>query len=444
MLVSSEIFSSAKNHWLPVRSWSFLAILTLALSGLAPMVLIAGRASIYADMAMVKKWFTPMLVVHVNLSVGLWFLAMTMVLMMALSGIKREWRMIHQAASISFLLGILAIACGPLAGGEAFTSNYIPVQNNALFFMGLGAIFASLLLMVVSSFFLSAGRGRLEVPMQLTMLTLCSVLACFIFSVAQHPKGYGGEAFYEMIFWGGGHVLQIVFVQLGMIAWILLADTLQIPQPSLRFIKGLFAFLWLNSVAAMGVYWLVDINDGLHLKLFTWQMIAVVGTVPAFLALWYLYHIKHMQWREHKPVAGCFVFSLTLFFVGGVIAMLIQGSNTIIPAHYHGSTVGITLALMGVMFVILPKIGGKEVTLWKTAIAQPWLYGMGQVFHVIGLAVAGGHDIQRKTAGSLDVADQAAAAALQVMRLGGLLAVIGGGLFVVVAIRSLWRSKLSH
>ena len=151
-----------------------------------------------------------------------------------------------------------------------------------------------------------------------------------------------------------------------------------------------------------------------------------------------------MQWREHQPAAGCLLFSLLLFFLGGGIGLLIEGSNTTIPAHYHGSTVGITLALMGAFFVLLPSIGGKAVMEWKIALAMPIMYGTGQVFHVIGLAVAGGHDIARKTAGSLEPAEQAAAAALQVMRLGGLLAVIGGGLFVVVAIRALWRSKLSH
>lgn len=430
--------------WQSARTWSLLALLTLALSGVAPLVLIAGRASIYADMAMVKAWFTPMLVVHVNLSVGLWFLAMGMVFCSLITPLKSQWKMVHQAAALSFLLGIVSFALAPLAGGEAFTSNYIPVQNNPLFFLGLGFVFASMLLMVSAGLLFSEQTHSLAPLNQYTLLTLGSALACFVFSAAQHPKGYGGEAFYEMIFWGGGHVLQIFYVQLGMLAWMLLADKLKIPHPSFKFIKALFAFLWLNSVAAMGIYWLVDINDGRHLQFFTWQMIGVVGVVPALLALAYLLKIKQIEWRAHKPAAACLVFSFVLFFVGGLIALMIQGSNTIIPAHYHGSTVGITLALMGVMFWLIPSLGGKEVAGWKLAAAQPLLYGLGQVLHVIGLAVAGGHNIQRKTAGSLDAAEQAAAAALQVMRLGGLLAVIGGGLFVVVAIRAFRSGKLSH
>lgn len=421
-----------------------LAVLTLALSGLAPLLLIAGRASVYADMALVKQWFAPILVVHVNLSVGLWFLAMAMVILLTLGGIRREWLGIHKASAISFLLGIFAIAVSPLAGGETFTSNYIPVQNNPAFFMGLGFVFASLLLMVGGRIMFYTPARPTESLCQFTLLTLLGVLACFVFSFLQHPRGYGGESFYEIIFWGGGHVLQLVYVQLGMFAWIMLADTLKIPHPPLKFLNALFGLLWLNSVAVMAVYWLFDVNDGRHLEIFTWQMIAVTGSLPSLLALWYVFKLRQMQWRLHRPAAGCFLLSLLLFLLGGAIGLMIEGSNVTIPAHYHGSTVGITLALMGVMLVLLPKIGGKDVAGWRLAVAQPWLYGIGQVFHVIGLALAGGYHIARKTAGSLDAADHGAAAAMQVMRLGGLLAVLGGGIFVVIAMRSLWKSKLSH
>lgn len=427
-----------------VKSWLKLAVLTLALSGLAPLVLIAGRASMYADIALVKQWFTPMLVVHVNLSVGLWFLAMAMALAMLLSPLKHAWKIVHQAASISFLLGILAIALAPLAGGDAYTSNYIPVQNNPLFFAGLGFVMASLLLMAGGALFLAEQTHAYSVPMQLTLLTLLSALAAFIFSFVQHPAGYGGEGFYESIFWGGGHLLQFVYVQIGMLAWLVLGEALRLPKPPKKFVQGLFGFLWLNSLVILAVYWVYDVNDGRHMQWFTWQMIAVVGPVPALLALWYIPKLTKMDWRAHRPAAGCFIFSLLLFMLGGAIGLVIEGSNTVIPSHYHGSTVGITLALMGAAYVLFPQLGAKAVSGWKMAAWQPCLYGLGQIMHVIGLAVAGGHNIQRKTAGSLDAADQAAAAALQVMRLGGLLAVIGGGLFVVVAIRAFRSGKLSH
>jgi cytochrome c oxidase subunit 1 len=36
---------------------------------------------------------------------------------------------------------------------------------------------------------------------------------------------------------------------------------------------------------------------------------------------------------------------------------MIRGVNVVIPAHYHGSIVGITLAFMGLAYVLLPRLG---------------------------------------------------------------------------------------
>jgi hypothetical protein len=351
-----------------------------------------------------------------------------------MAGITKEFLVVHKASCIAMLLGILSFTAAPLLGGEAFTSNYIPVQNNPLFFVGLGFVAASVLLMALLHIL------QKQLLTCLKALTLLVVLACFTFSNIQHPNGYGGEGFYESIFWAGGHVLQIAYVQLGILAWMILANSLKMKQPPRWLLHGVFLALWANAVAGLAIYWIVDVNDGLHQQFFTQQMIWMVGPLPAILAAWYTWHLPKAAWREGKPLAAAMFASLAVFWLGGGIGLLIEGSNTIIPAHYHGSTVGITLALMGVMIALLPQLKGRGLLNSKLAIAQPLLYGFGQIFHVIGLAVAGGHDIQRKTAGALSDADKAAAAALQVMRLGGLLAVIGGGLFVVLVIRSLLKN----
>jgi hypothetical protein len=68
---------------------------------------------------------------------------------------------------------------------------------------------------------------------------------------------------------------------------------------------------------------------------------------------------------------------------------------------------------------------------------QPYLYGGGQMLHIIGLAWTGGYGVQRKTAGvaqGLDRIEQIAGMGL--MGFGGLISVIGGLLFLIVA----WKS----
>ncbi|MET0090430.1 MAG: hypothetical protein ABW068_10500 [Candidatus Thiodiazotropha sp.] len=137
-----------------------------------------------------------------------------------------------------------------------------------------------------------------------------------------------------------------------------------------------------------------------------------------------------------RPLRRALVMSMVLFFSGGLIALFISGLNTIIPAHYHGSIVGITLALMGMAYLLLPRLGYPVVS-GRLADWQPWIYGFGQLLHIGGLAVSGAMGIQRKTAGAAQGLDSLPAkAAMGVMGLGGLLAVIGGILFVWIMLRA--------
>jgi cytochrome c oxidase subunit 1 len=82
--------------------------------------------------------------------------------------------------------------------------------------------------------------------------------------------------------------------------------------------------------------------------------------------------------------------------------VFIAGSNVKIPAHYHGCIVGVTLALMGLVYHLLPRLGyGADGA--AVAAVQPWLYGIGQLLHIVGLVWSGGYGVQRKVAGAEQV-----------------------------------------
>jgi hypothetical protein len=69
---------------------------------------------------------------------------------------------------------------------------------------------------------------------------------------------------------------------------------------------------------------------------------------------------------------------------------------------------------------------------------QPYIYGGGQLMHIIGLAWSGGYGVQRKTAGVAQGVDRLGEiAGMGLMGLGGLVSVIGGLLFLVVAFVSI-------
>jgi heme/copper-type cytochrome/quinol oxidase subunit 1 len=122
-----------------------------------------------------------------------------------------------------------------------------------------------------------------------------------------------------------------------------------------------------------------------------------------------------------------------------VIGFLIQGSNVKIPAHYHGSIVGVTIALMGLAYLLLPALGFVRPSA-RLATLQPYLYGSGQLLHVIGLVWSGGYGVQRKVAGGEQVLHSTQEiAGMGLMGLGGLIAVVGGVLFVFVLLEAIYR-----
>jgi Cytochrome C and Quinol oxidase polypeptide I. len=142
-----------------------------------------------------------------------------------------------------------------------------------------------------------------------------------------------------------------------------------------------------------------------------------------------------------RPLRAALIASVALFAAGGAIGFVIQGSNVKIPAHYHGCIVGVTLALMGIVYLLLPRLGFAEPAT-RLATWQAWLYGAGQLMHITGLVWSGGYGVQRKVAGAEQVLRTSGEiAGMGMMGLGGLIAVIGGLLFVVVVARALLQPR---
>ena len=87
---------------------------------------------------------------------------------------------------------------------------------------------------------------------------------------------------------------------------------------------------------------------------------------------------------------------------------------------------------MGVAYELLPRLGFRAPS-GRLANWQPCIYGIGQLLHIAGLVWSGGYGLQRKIAGADQVlSGLEQVAAMGLMGLGGLIAVIGGILFLVV------------
>ncbi len=136
------------------------------------------------------------------------------------------------------------------------------------------------------------------------------------------------------------------------------------------------------------------------------------------------------------------IMSLALFAVGGLIGFSIKGSDVRISAHYnHGCIVGVTLVFIGLAYHLLPRPRFRAPTS-RLAALQPHVYGIGQLLHITGLVWSGGYGVQRKVAGAAQVLGSfQEVAGMALMGLGGLVAIVGGLLFVIVVLGALRRGR---
>jgi hypothetical protein len=66
------------------------------------------------------------------------------------------------------------------------------------------------------------------------------------------------------------------------------------------------------------------------------------------------------------------------------------------------------------------------------------VYGIGQLLHITGLVWSGGYGVQRKVAGAQQVLHSfEEIAGMGLMGVGGLIAVVGGIMFVIVVVQAL-------
>lgn len=428
------------------RGWLGLGLLALAGSGLFAVLLVLARTPGLNQWLPVADFFRVALVVHVDLSVLVWFAAMAGMLW-SLNATER-WQAWSWVALGVCGAGTALMMLGAFVDpGQAIMANYIPVLHGPLFLSGL-VVFAFGFGIEMLRSLLAAPRlgglidGERALRFGLTSSAICVAVALLAFgwSLVEVPAQLERRTYYEILFWGGGHALQFAWTLLMLVAWLWLTHACGARIPLSPRIALLLLLLALVSVFITPYAYLAhDVVSVEHRELHTWAMrfgggLAIFPvTLAVVLALLPLRRLQEQQ----KPLWGALVSSMLLFACGGVIGMLISGNNVKIPAHYHGCIVGVTLALMGLVYHLLPALG-YAAPRGRMAVWQPYVYGVGQLLHIVGLVWSGGYGVQRKVAGAEQVLRSGAeVAGMGLMGLGGLLAVIGGLLFVVVVLRAM-------
>lgn len=429
------------------RWWLFLGVLALAIAGLFSLVLVIARTPGLAQIEAFKHLFHQALVVHVDLSVLVWFLAIACMLWSKMASVGRPViASIEPIALGSFGFGILALTLSPFEKNAIpLMSNYVPVLLGGLFFIGLALIFCGVMLMVIHVLTVRVWGGGFDMPLQFALFTaaLIGLICAAAFIWAKHliPPVIDGQQYYELLFWGGGHTLQLLHTQILIVAWILLLREF-IPEFTLqRYVfKALICIGFMAALCTPLGYLLYDITSMEHRSYFTRVMYIIGGIAPGVLSLILLpklWVLRHVRKAPARALWSCLVASILLFLYGGFLGLCIRGQNVVIPAHYHGSIVAVTIGFMGLAYYMLPRFGYRDVSNWRMAYWQPIIYGGGQWLHISGLAWSGGYGVLRKTPGGMQNLPVDVKAAMGFMGLGGLIAIIGGLFFVYVVAKSI-------
>jgi cytochrome c oxidase subunit I len=337
---------------------------------------------------------------------------------------------------------------------KAILCNYIPLLNHPLFFLSLGCCFAAIWLKLLDYAHLALSSPRPHNFLQhhnhiIAGILLVAMLAFVASGVqveselnfVQDPLIYG-----EMLFWGGGHVLQYAWVQLMLFAWvIMLAHIL----PDFEASQGVRLIAYVNLLAVLSSpipYLLYPVTSGDFRELFTWLMAWLSGIAPVLFIIYFVVTRLRKGLCIIPPyrcmISASLWWSLLLFGLGGAFAVMINGINVKIPAHYHGSLLGVTVALMGLTYLLL-QTHFQSSSARKLGFWQPALLGIGQVMHIGGLFASGGYGVQRKSPTQSGEAMELADLALRIQSSGGGIAIIGGLLFLIVCYK-LWRNKITN
>ena len=434
--------------------WSLLAVVSLAIAGLFAILLVLSRAPITSEsVPWPEDFFQKGLVAHVALSFAVWFLAVFAAINTAM--VPNDTR--FSSASLGFLLDKIALflaATGTVSmliptfqdQGEPTLNNYIPVIINPIYYAGLILLATGILLSVVrvlKNLSLMSGTTVDEIPvlMSVGLIYFSAIVALVIagFQLGDTPLSHD---YNEDLVWGAGHILQVMNVGLFLIAVSLLfRRTFGRPLAPPRVFRWISGLLILIALAGLPLYGLFTTGSTENTRAFSGlKYILGVPVSIILIALAAGLWRQRQNFRLTDPGGFSLAAAFAGFTTGAFFGLFVDGADTRTPAHYHGVIGGINLVFVGLFYIWLLPLLGRAVTHGRLVAWQIGLYASGQWFFIVGMFAAGGMGASRKVMGAgIDVDTISALAATSTRDLGGVLAIIGGVMFILIVLKALFR-----
>lgn len=424
-------------------AWFSLALGALGMSALLAVVLVVARIP---SPGLGSSWFHTALVLHVTLSVTVWFLAVAAGLWsMNCSG--NAW--LRWSGFGMALAGTLALTFTPLIGNvRPVLLSYIPLLDHPLFLAGFILLSAGLCLTAACSLI---GRptndhGAWRLPVTLSALAFLIAIGVFLVDLFRPVRSGHGTFILEQGLWGLGHNLQHVHVLLLMAAWLALGDS------ALARVSQIKSWLPWIVMAAM-----VPVAGG---PLLTWA--AYTGGMESHA--WYTSLMRWSTWpaalllalamstglvrlrrqRRLDDDERALALSVMLFVTGCLLGASIQVDTLNIPAHDHAIVGSVTLAFLMWIRRLAGEMGLLTPDMTPTR-GLPAAYGLGMLIIVAGLFGAGLLGIARKTPlVGINPDLSSHWLAMGAVGLGGVIALTAVAIMVFVALRvayGAWRGS---
>jgi cytochrome c oxidase subunit 1 len=370
-----------------------------------------------------------------------------------------------------------------------FTS-YVPLRADPLYYLGI-ILFAVGALVTTALFFVSLVVARRErtyqgsVPLvtfggaTAAIIAVITLLHGAVIYIPTFLWSLGlmnvDPEFYRLVWWGLGHSSQQINVAAMVSIWYLLgALTIGSVVLNEKVSRTAFVLYVLFISMASAHHLLVDPGFSPAWKVWNTSYamyLAVLAsmihgfTVPAGMeaGMRLRGYTKGMfEWLRRAPWGdpgfSALVFSVIIFgFLGGITGVtfgteqinLIAHNTFRVPGHFHATVVaGTALAFMGVTYYVIPLIFRKQVAFWKLARIQPYLFAGGMTIFSGAMMLAGTFGVPRR---HYDISfvdapfnaqfNPAVDLIIGIMGIGGLMAALGGAIYIIVTV---WSVFLGH
>ncbi len=186
-------------------NWLKLGIFALLAAGMFSLLLVMSRTPAVQEVIPWLDFFHTALVVHVVLSVLVWFLAFAGVLWTASSTIASPWW--DKTILAVTALGAGLIVVSPFTGdGHPLLNNYVPILQQPVFLLGLGIFGAGFVGLIIRTLMVAGWETPPQAGIYFSVVSAAVAVLALLMTGVNLPDQYSGEAFYELLFWGGAYL----------------------------------------------------------------------------------------------------------------------------------------------------------------------------------------------------------------------------------------------